>query len=143
MLIPLLITATVNLFFYEFGDLNVHFKQVAIVLLSVSIGAQMTLKTMRTLKKVFGPAVCIILILILMGLGLGFMLFLITPIDLVTALLSSIPGGAASITAIASDIGADQRIVASLHLIRLMLLSLLVPTLFYFIPKNHMRNLGD
>ena len=143
MLIPLLITGTVNLFYYEFGEIDVRFKELAIILLSVSIGAQMTLKTARTMKQVILPAACIIAILVLMGLSLGLMLYLITPLDLLTALLSSMPGGAASISAIAGDLGADLRVVASIHLIRLMFLSLLMPPLFYLIKRYRLERMRE
>ena len=79
----------------------------------------------------------------LMGLSLGLILYLITPIDLLTALLSSMPGGAASISAIAGDLGADLRVVASIHLIRLMFLSLLMPPLFYLIKRYRLERMRE
>ena len=58
------------------------------------------------------------------------------PIDLNTALLSSVPGGAASLTAIADELGADMRIVGSLHLYRLILLAVLTPPLFFLFNRK-------
>lgn len=133
MLVPLLITGTINLGIYEFGELHVRFKELAIALLSISIGARITRETIMMLKKVVVPAVTIIIVLVFTGLVLGLMLYLVTPIDLVTALLSSVPGGAASLTAVAEDLGADMRIVASLHLCRLLMLSLIMPPVFYLL----------
>ena len=88
---------------------------MAITLLAVSVGARLSAETLKTLKQVLLPAASIILVLVALGISLGFVLYWITPLDLITALLSSVPGGAASLTAVADDLGGDLRIVASLH----------------------------
>ena len=141
MLIPLLITGGINLFFYEFGPLHPAIKQVAIMLLAVSVGARLNAETLKTLKQVLLPAACIILVLVTLGVLMGFVLYWITPLDLVTALLSSVPGGAASLTAVADDLGGDLRIVASLHLCRLLFLSVLMPPVFLLLDKFSQRKI--
>ena len=73
------------------------------------------------------------------GLVLGVLLHKLTAIDLNTALLSSVPGGAASLTAIADELGADMRIVGSLHLYRLILLAVLTPPLFFLFNRKKRR----
>jgi len=135
MLIPLLITGGINLFYYEIGPLNPAIKQVAITLLAVSVGARLSAETLKTLKQVLLPAASIILVLVALGISLGFVLYWITPLDLITALLSSVPGGAASLTAVADDLGGDLRIVASLHLCRLIFLSVLMPPVFLLMER--------
>ena len=135
MLFPLLITGSINLFFHEFGPINPHIKQVAITLLAVSVGARLNAEALRTLKQVIIPAISIILVLVGLGVFLGFVLHWITPLDLPTALLSSVPGGAASLTAVADDLGGDLRIVASLHLCRLLFLSVLTPPFFFLLDR--------
>ena len=141
MLIPLLITGGINLFFYEFDPLHPAIKQVAIMLLAVSVGARLNAETLKTLKQVLLPAACIILVLVTLGVLMGFVLYWITPLDLVTALLSSVPGGAASLTAVADDLGGDLRIVASLHLCRLLFLSVLMPPVFLLLDKFSQRKI--
>ena len=136
MLFGLLISGGIHLFLYPFGDTHEVIKLVAIVFLSVSIGSKITMETIIMLRKVIFPAACIIITLVTLGLVLGVMLHKLTTIDLITALLSSVPGGAASLTAIADDLGADMRIVGSLHLYRLIILSVLTPPLFFFFNRN-------
>ena len=138
MLFGLLISGSIHLFLYPFGDPDVVIKLIAIVFLSVSIGSKITLETILLLRKVILPAGCIIITLVTLGLVLGVLLHKLTAIDLNTALLSSVPGGAASLTAIADELGADMRIVGSLHLYRLILLSVLTPPLFFFFNRNRM-----
>ena len=138
MLFGLLISGGIHLFLYSFGDPDVVIKLIAIVFLSVSIGSKITLETILLLRKVILPAGCIIITLVTLGLVLGVLLHKLTAIDLNTALLSSVPGGAASLTAIADELGADMRIVGSLHLYRLILLSVLTPPLFFFFNRNRM-----
>ncbi len=135
MLVPLFITGTVNLSIFEFGELHFRYKEVAITLLSISIGARITRETIMLLKKVILPAVTIVIVLVFTGLILGLVLYWYTPIDLVTALLSSVPGGAASLTAVAGDLGADMHIVVSLHLCRLLMLTLIMPPVFLLFEK--------
>ena len=136
MLFGLLISGSIHLFLYPFADPDSVVKLIAILFLSVSIGSKITLETLKLLRRVILPAACIILILVSLGLFLGVLLHWLTAIDLKTALLSSVPGGAASLTAIADDLGADMRIVGSLHLYRLILLSVLTPPLFFFFNHN-------
>ena len=111
-------------------------KLIAIVFLSVSIGSKITLETILLLRKVILPAGCIIITLVTLGVVLGVLLHKLTAIDLNTALLSSVPGGAASLTAIADELGADMRIVGSLHLYRLILLAVLTPPLFFLFNRK-------
>jgi hypothetical protein len=136
MLFGLLISGGIHLFLYPFGDTHEVIKLIAIVFLSVSIGSKISMETIILLRKVIFPAACIIITLVTLGLVLGVMLHKLTAIDLNTALLSSVPGGAASLTAIADELGADMRIVGSLHLYRLILLSVLTPALFFLFNRK-------
>ena len=111
MLFGMVISGSIHLFIYPFGDTDGIVKLIAIVFLSVSIGSKITLETILLLRKVILPAGCIIITLVTLGLVLGVLLHKLTAIDLNTALLSSVPGGAASLTAIADELGADMRIV--------------------------------
>ena len=66
---------------------------------------------------------------------------IVTPsnLDRCTEIIIAGMGG----SAIAGDLGADLRVVASLHLIRLMFLSLLMPPLFYLIKRYRLRKLRE
>ena len=136
MLFGMVISGSIHLFIYPFGDTDGIVKLIAIVFLSVSIGSKITLETILLLRKVILPAGCIIITLVTLGLVLGVLLHRLTAIDLNTALLSSVPGGAASLTAIADELGADMRIVGSLHLYRLILLAVLTPPLFFLFNRK-------
>ena len=116
MLFGMVISGSIHLFTYPFGDIDGIVKLIAIVFLSVSIGSKITLETILLLRKVILPAGCIIITLVTLGLVLGVLLH--------------------KLTAIADELGADMRIVGSLHLYRLILLAVLTPPLFFLFNRK-------
>ncbi len=94
----------------------------------VRIGAQIAIGTMvgasirrDPLKKLLdrAPAILVTVMLVLtMALFSGVLLVALTPFDLSTMLLATIPGGAADITAAALDLGGDAAIVGAFQIIR-------------------------
>ena len=101
----------------------------------------MSRQSFRRLGQVAFPAAIAIATLIAIGLTLGWGLAQVTPLDLTTALLSSVPGGASTMPAIAHDLGADMRLVAALHLMRQLVIFVLVPSLLSYLlrGRHHKR----
>jgi membrane AbrB-like protein len=86
---------------------------------------------MVSLRRVL-PATCAaILALITAGCGLGWLLHRSYPqyLSPVTALLGTMPGGASGLTAMAYDLGAEVQLVASIHMVRLIIVFGLLPLL--------------
>lgn len=75
------------------------------------------------------PAMSVILILITTGFGLGWALYHFAPTDLsmVTILLGCMPGGASGMAAMAGDLSGDVRLVASLHMVRQIMVFGILP----------------
>ena len=63
----MVISGSIHLFIYPFGDTDGIVKLIAIVFLSVSIGSKITLETILLLRKVILPAGCIIITLVTLG----------------------------------------------------------------------------
>jgi uncharacterized membrane protein AbrB (regulator of aidB expression) len=83
---------------------------------------------LQLLRRVALPATAFVVIIISVGLLLGWGLSRVTPLDLPTALLSSVPGGASTMPAVAHDLGGDMRLVAALHLMRQLVAYILLPS---------------
>jgi membrane AbrB-like protein len=137
---PILTIGGANLLGAGLGPLSRGFRQAAMLLIGTAVGTQMSLKSLQRLRQVALPAAAVIATLIVLGLLLGWGLSLVTPLDLTTALLSSIPGGASTMPAVAHDLGGDMRLVAALHLTRqLVVFVLLPPVLSYLLSGRHQR----
>jgi membrane AbrB-like protein len=126
---PILIVGGINLFGGGLGPLPAGFQQAAMLLIGISVGAQMSRESLRRLRRVALPALAMIATLITTGLLLGWGLAQVTPLDLTTALLSGVPGGASTMPLIAHDLGGDMRVVAALHLTRQLVVLVLVPAI--------------
>lgn len=105
------------------------FRTVALLLLGVSIGSSVDRDVLWQIRRALGPAMGAILILIAAGFGLGWALHHVAPTDLsmVTILLGCMPGGASGMAAMAGDLGGDVRLVASLHMVRQIMVFGILP----------------
>ncbi len=105
------------------------FRTAALLLLGVSIGSSVERDMLRRIRRALAPAMGAILILIATGFGLGWALYHFAPTDLsmVTILLGCMPGGASGMAAMAGDLGGDVRLVASLHMVRQIMVFGILP----------------
>lgn len=126
------------------GPLASEFRIVAMVLIGVAVGAQMSLESLRRLREIVLPVAASIIALIVAGVSLGWLLWMVTSLDLATALLSAVPGGAGTMPAIAYDLGGDMRLVAAFHLTRqLVLVLVLLPILGRTLLRGGLRARGS
>ena len=139
MIGPILVIGGANLLGVELGPLTRNLRQVAMLLIGTAVGAQMSRESLRRLRQIVLPAAAAIVVLIVTGLLLGWGLAQVTPLDLTTALLSSMPGGASTMPAIAHDLGGDMRLVAALHLTRQLVVFILVPSLLNYLLRRRYR----
>lgn len=108
--------------------LHIQFVQLPPTPSVVRISAQIAIGTMvgasirrepliRLIDR--GPAILVSVTLVLsVALFSGVLLVALTPFDLSTMLLATIPGGAADITAAALDLGGDAAVVGAFQIIR-------------------------
>ncbi len=139
MIGPIVIVGGANLLGAELGPLTPALRQAAMLLIGTAVGAQMSRQSLQKLRRVALPAAIVILVLIATGLLLGQGLALVSSLDLITALLSSVPGGASTMPAIAHDLGGDMRLVAALHLTRQLVVFILVPSLLDTLLRGQRR----
>jgi len=126
---PILAVGALNLMGAGLGPLDGNLRSAAMLLIGVSVGGQMMRQSLQQLRHVALPVAVFIALIISVGLLLGWVMALVTPLDLPTALLSSVPGGASALPAIAHDLGGDMRLVAALHLTRQLSIFIVLPPL--------------
>lgn len=136
---PILVVGGINLLGGSLGPLPEGFRQVAMLFIGISVGFQMSRDSLGRLRQVILPAAAVIITLISAGLLLGWGLSQVTPLDLTSALLSGVPGGANTIPLIAHDLGGDMRLVAALHLLRQLVMIILVPLVLSFLFRGGRR----
>jgi membrane AbrB-like protein len=136
---PILVVGGINLLGAGLGPLAGGFRQVAMLLIGISVGVQMSRQSLRRLRRVALPAAIVIAALISTGLLLGWGLVQVTTLDHISALLSGVPGGASTMPLIAYDLGGDMRLVAALHLVRQLVMLVLVPLVLGYLLRNGRR----
>lgn len=101
------------------------------IVLGLTIGASVTPATLQTVARALLPVAIAILALIAFGFIAAWALRRWTRMTLPTALCGSAPGMLAGMVALADDLGGDARVVASMHLVRLVSVMVLVPPLVH------------
>lgn len=94
-------------------------KFIAQVAAGAFIGCSVSFKNIMSLKKMRAPAAIVILSFLALDLILGVTLYAFTPLDLITALLSAVPGGMSDVPLIAFDMKAEVAEVVVLQFVRL------------------------
>jgi uncharacterized protein len=93
----------------------------------VTIGALVQLSTLAAIGEHWLPVLLVTVGTLALSLGAGQLLQLRRDITPVTGAFSMIAGGASGITVMARDLGADQRMVAVLQYLRVLLIVVVMP----------------
>ncbi len=117
------------------GYMTYEYKFVAQVLSGAVIGCSITLEDLKGLKYVMKPLFFVIAMFMILNILLGFILHITCGLDLVTALMSTVPGGMSNIPIIAIDFGADGAQVVTVQFARLLAGIAVFPTLIKFFEK--------
>ncbi|SFK89560.1 AbrB family transcriptional regulator [Geodermatophilus ruber] len=96
-------------------------------LIGVSIGALVDLETLAALARDWLPVLLVTVGTLVLSLLAGLLLRLRPGISPVTGAFSMIAGGASGITAMSRELGADDRMVAVLQYLRVLLIVVLMP----------------
>ncbi len=111
------------------GELPYTFRLVAQIFVGGMLGLNFSMDTIQGLRNLILPATIVVIGLTLFSVILGFTLSKLTGIDLTTALFSVSPGGLTDMTLISGAYGADTPTVALLHLMRLLTVITVLPTI--------------
>ena len=116
-------------------------RSVALLFLGVSIGSSVDRDVLWQIRGVLLPAMSLIFILIAVGFGFGWALYHFAPTDIyvVTILLGCMPGGASGMAALAGDLDGDVRLVASLHMVRQIVVFGILPFVLRWLVERRPR----
>ncbi len=96
------------------------------------IGTTMTRESLHQMKKVAPAIVFLLLGMLVINVTVAFILHLTSPLDLVTCLFATAPGGMTDMTIISDDMGANSPIVSVFQVCRM---SLAISTFPLIIPR--------
>jgi len=100
------------------------------------IGASVEKSDLARLKLILKPAFTLILGMMTLNIAAGFLIYKFSYLDLMTSLMSAVPGGISNIPIISAEMGADASKVAVLQFIRLIFGIGVFPTMIAKIAKN-------
>ncbi|WP_226037853.1 AbrB family transcriptional regulator [Aquibacillus saliphilus] len=127
VIIPMLIVASFQIIDYPLYHLPNYFFIFAQLSIGIYLGFSVSLKDIVKAGRYCGYYFALTIILIAISFGLGYLFSLITPVDLVTAILSLAPGGLIEMALTAESVGGDPSIVGSLQMIRMLMIVLVLP----------------
>lgn len=120
-------------------------KYGAQIIAGAFIGCSVEKSDIQRLKYLIKPALVLLTAFLILNITLGFAIYFVSPLSLITSLMSSIPGGLSDIPLISADMGADPPKVAALQFIRMLMGVGLFPTLISITArrKNKKANLVE
>lgn len=96
-------------------------KIVAQITAGAFIGSGVSREDLLQMRHILKPAGILMTGFLITNIAVGFLIWWLTPLDLVTALFSAVPGGITDIPLIAADMGAKPVQVALLQFVRLLI----------------------
>jgi uncharacterized protein len=125
----MLLTGAVNLWLGSLRDAPRWLQTASRSVLGLSIGASVTSETVQAIAASFVPVVVMIVAVTLLGVVAAWAISRYTRMLLPTALCGAAPGALPAMVTLAEDLGGESPVVATMHLIRLISILLIVPTL--------------
>lgn len=104
-------------------------KYTAQIIAGAYIGCSVQKEDIRRIKRLIKPSFVLMLGMLITNLIVGFIVYFISPLDLITSLMSCVPGGMTEIPLISADLGADIANVAVLQFIRMVACIGLLPSI--------------
>lgn len=109
------------------------------------IGCIMEKSDLKRLPKIIKPSAIMLFALLILNLVAGFIIYAVSPLDLITSLMSVVPGGISDTPIIAAGMGADGPKVAIMQTVRQILGISIFPALIlaYDNKKKTVESDGD
>jgi len=98
-----------------------HTKLFVQIIAGAFIGCIMEKSDIRRIPKIGQPTIIMLLGFLVLNLSAGFLIYWVSPLDLVTSLMSVVPGGISDTPIIAASMGADAPKVAVMQIVRQVL----------------------
>lgn len=104
------------------------------------IGVTVDKNDLKRLKHILGPAVTLLSGMLALNLFSGYLIYLFSPLDLVTSLMAAVPGGMSDTPIISAEMGADASKVAVLQFVRLVAGIGIFPGMIGLIARKHQED---
>jgi membrane AbrB-like protein len=138
-LIPTLIYSILAGCGIELGGWPLPILAIAYGIMGLQIGGRFHPSTIALIKSVLLPVIGTTILLLIGSIILAFFVEHLMYIGLISAYLAATPGGLDSVAAVATDLRIDTTVVISMHLVRLLCVLLLGPTLVRWCVKKTAR----
>ncbi len=100
------------------------------------IGVGISRENLTNLKTLWKPTLVMLMMMLSLNVFMGFVLYWISDMDLITSLLSAVPGGMTDIPIIAEDMGANATQVALMQFCRMCAGLGIFPSLIKYVGRN-------
>jgi uncharacterized protein len=116
--------------------------QVGQAVTGVALGTFLQAGVLTGLGTRWIPVILVSVATLAVTIGAGIVLARVTSLDRPTASLGMVAGGASGIVAMASDLGADDRLVAFMQYLRVLIITLLTPLLVPIVFGLHAQSVA-
>lgn len=96
-------------------------KLIAQMIAGAFIGLTIERSDLMRFREVMMEAVLLIAGYLIMNIALGFFIYLLSPLDFMTAMFGAVPGGMSDVPLIAADMGADASKVVVMQFVRMIM----------------------
>ncbi|EFW37673.1 AbrB family transcriptional regulator [Treponema phagedenis] len=134
MIGALIATAAYNILSNQ-AHIPPNLKIIVQIVMGASIGSSFKKEVLVHLQELLVPIFMVVGCLLVFSLILGFIFYKLGRVDIITAFLSTSPGGLTDMTILADSYNADVKVVATVHTIRLTFVVILIPLVIKFISK--------
>lgn len=111
-------------------------KTIAQIIAGAFIGSGIEKDDLVRLKYITKPALILLIGMLVLNIVTGFLIYLTSPMDLVTSFMCSVPGGMSDIPLISADMGADSSKVAVMQFVRMVFGIGVFPTIISKVTKS-------
>lgn len=121
---------------FECAWVPTQFSALVQIVSGAFIGCSMERSDLVRLPHILKPALIMLAALLCLMTGCGFLIHGVSSLDLVTSLMSVVPGGISDTPIVAADMGADGPKVALLQMVRQILGLAVLPNVIYVCSKH-------
>lgn len=119
MLVGAVVGSTILSVGFGMAEMPYTAKFIAHVTAGAFIGVSFEREDLKSLKKAWKPTLTVLASMMVINIAAGFILHLFMNMDLITSLLSGIPGGVSNTPMIAAEVGAEVSQIAFIQFIRM------------------------
>lgn len=128
-----------NQFVYDVGSMPNYVLSFGQVLLGGVISVRFNRDILSKMNKIKFVSATVMGLYIVLGFAVSLFIYMITSFNFVTSLLSVVPAGAAEMASTAVLLDQDGSLVASFQLIRVLVLTIIIPIIMSFIFRREVE----